>query len=187
MLPVFVFAFVVVSKLYPLKVMCRLVIVYLIYLQNLFRNTFLFFNQQEALTDEFYSERSLLYRLYYMNINFFIFRMRMYTGILLSESVCIAAGLGAYPVWSKARLGTGPTERHEDIAILLVCALLHSVSFEGYIFYLVCSTLELHVIMTCTTCNRQGYSQTRLGAFCLSVGVIRLSLVAYFSLAGCCL
>jgi len=54
--------------------------------------------------------RSLMYRLWYMTPVFFAFRMRLYTGFILSECVCIAAGLGAYPVESEARPGQGPTK-----------------------------------------------------------------------------
>ena len=48
---------------------------------------------------------------------FFNFRMRLYTGFILSECACIMAGLGAYPVKSDPKPGQGPSnlEALEDI------------------------------------------------------------------------
>lgn len=48
-------------------------------------------------TTEFYESRSFLYRLFYVWPTFFIFRMRIYSGITLAECICISAGLGCYP------------------------------------------------------------------------------------------
>ncbi|XP_045477551.1 lysophospholipid acyltransferase 7 [Harmonia axyridis] len=63
-----------------------------------------------ALTDEFYQERSWLYRYWYIWPNFFTFRMRIYTGLVLSECACTMAGLGIYPEKCKPKSGEGPTE-----------------------------------------------------------------------------
>ena len=41
---------------------------------------------------------------------FFNFRMRLYTGFILSECSCIMAGLGAYPVKSDPKPGQGPSK-----------------------------------------------------------------------------
>lgn len=60
-----------------------------------------------ALTEEFYQSRSFLYRLFYVWPTFFIFRMRIYSGIILAEAVCINAGFGAYPSELKAKCGHG--------------------------------------------------------------------------------
>ena len=60
-------------------------------------------------TDEFL-ERSFLYRLLYMVPMFTIFRTRLYLAWIMSECMSITAGLGAYPVESKPRCGSGPTD-----------------------------------------------------------------------------
>ena len=44
---------------------------------------------------------------------FFNFRMRLYTGFVLSECSCIMAGLGAYPVKSDPKPGQGPSKLEE--------------------------------------------------------------------------
>ena len=36
--------------------------------------------------------------------------MRIYSGFVLSECVCIMAGLGAYPKCGKSKPGQGPTD-----------------------------------------------------------------------------
>lgn len=59
-------------------------------------------------TEEFY-ERGLLFKLLYLTPVFIIFRLRLYIGFVLGECVCIMAGLGVYPVESKAVPGGGPT------------------------------------------------------------------------------
>ncbi|XP_058448557.1 lysophospholipid acyltransferase 7 [Malaya genurostris] len=63
-----------------------------------------------AMSSEFYEERSFIYRLLYVWPTFFIFRMRIYTGILLSECVCTMAGLGAYPKVCENKSGHGPSK-----------------------------------------------------------------------------
>lgn len=77
--------------------------------------TFVFLSQiplqsQYALSDEFYFERSFLYRLWYILPSFFVFRMRIYIGLTLSECVCIMSGFGAYPQPFRSRPGGGPRE-----------------------------------------------------------------------------
>uniref|UniRef100_A0A182NU42 Lysophospholipid acyltransferase 7 n=1 Tax=Anopheles dirus TaxID=7168 RepID=A0A182NU42_9DIPT len=71
---------------------------------------------QYATSAEFYEERSFVYRLMYVWPTFFIFRMRIYTGILLSECVCTMAGVGAYPAIFASKPGHGPSK--EDFAAL---------------------------------------------------------------------
>ena len=67
-------------------------------------------------TDEF-SERSFLFRLFYMVPMFTIFRTRLYMAWIFSEMMSITAGLGAYPVKSKPRCGDGPTDLKQlDVA-----------------------------------------------------------------------
>ncbi|XP_067006085.1 lysophospholipid acyltransferase 7 isoform X2 [Anabrus simplex] len=66
-------------------------------------------------SEEFYTERSVLYRLWYVNPMFFIFRMRIYTGLTLSECVCTMAGLGAYPVVTEPKSGLGPSKEYETL------------------------------------------------------------------------
>lgn len=60
-------------------------------------------------TEEFY-ERGLLFKLLYLTPVFIVFRLRLYIGFVLGECVCIMAGLGVYPVESKAVPGGGPTD-----------------------------------------------------------------------------
>lgn len=55
-------------------------------------------------------ERSVLYRLWYVLPSFFIFRMRVYIGLTLSECICIMAGIGAYPEAFTSRPGGGPRD-----------------------------------------------------------------------------
>lgn len=71
-----------------------------------------------AETTEFYEERSILYRIWYINPMFFIFRMRIYTGLVLSECVCTMAGLGAYPIATEPKPGQGPSKNYELIKAL---------------------------------------------------------------------
>lgn len=63
-----------------------------------------------ATTDEFYQSRSIFYRLFFIWPTFFIFRMRIYSGIILAECVCINAGFGAYPKELESRCGHGPSK-----------------------------------------------------------------------------
>lgn len=91
LLPFTVIAFVIVNGIYPNKM---------------------------ALTDEFYTNHSVMYRIIFLSISFFNFRMRIYTGVMLSECVCTMAGLGAYPDWCKPKYGMGPTCRWQEVARL---------------------------------------------------------------------
>lgn len=69
-----------------------------------------------AKSDEFYNERSVLYRLWYVFPTFLIFRCRMYSGLTLSECSCTMAGFGAYPKQTINRSGAGPTmEKYEEL------------------------------------------------------------------------
>jgi lysophospholipid acyltransferase 7 len=63
-----------------------------------------------ALSDEFYNDRSWVYRLFYVWPTFFIFRMRICCGLMLAECICTYAGFGAYPRESEPKCGTGPTK-----------------------------------------------------------------------------
>ena len=60
--------------------------------------------------DAFYQNTHWLYRVFYMTPVFFNFRMRLYSGFVLSECSCISAGLGAYPIGSDPKPGAGPTK-----------------------------------------------------------------------------
>jgi len=60
--------------------------------------------------DTFYEESSILWRIFYMTPVFFNFRMRLYSGFVLSECTCISAGLGVYPEASEPKPGMGPTK-----------------------------------------------------------------------------
>lgn len=61
-----------------------------------------------ALTGDFYEKRSWIYRLFYVWPSFFIFRMRIYSGITLSVLVMTSAGFGAYPKELGSKCGHGP-------------------------------------------------------------------------------
>lgn len=52
----------------------------------------------------------IVYQLVVLSPTFTHFRWRFYIGWLLAESMCIMAGLGAYPVQCEARPGAGPTK-----------------------------------------------------------------------------
>ncbi|XP_046398340.1 lysophospholipid acyltransferase 7-like [Ischnura elegans] len=67
-----------------------------------------FFPLKYAETEEFYEERSVLYRTFFLTPCLFNFRLRIYIGFVLAECVCTMAGLGAYPVASDPRSGNGP-------------------------------------------------------------------------------
>ena len=58
----------------------------------------------------FYETTSFAYRVFYMTPVFFNFRMRLYSGFVLSECSCIMAGVGAYPEASDPKSGNGPTK-----------------------------------------------------------------------------
>lgn len=80
--PIYVFLFIIASYIWPLEY---------------------------ATSDEFYESRSFFYRLFYVWPTFFIFRMRIYSGIILAECVCISAGFGAYPIELNPKCGHGPS------------------------------------------------------------------------------
>lgn len=50
-----------------------------------------------------------------MYTSFFIFRTRLYLGFILSELICIASGMGAYPAISDPQSGCGPTRNFESL------------------------------------------------------------------------
>ncbi|KAH8298330.1 hypothetical protein KR018_005367 [Drosophila ironensis] len=68
-----------------------------------------------ALSDEFFNDRSFVYRLLYVWPTFFTFRARIYTGLTLSECVCTMAGFGAYPDESDPNNGEGPRKRYQHL------------------------------------------------------------------------
>ncbi|CAL8071525.1 unnamed protein product [Calicophoron daubneyi] len=67
-----------------------------------------FYSVDYVRTAEFY-DNGFGYRLLYMVIIFFIFRLRVYFAWKVAECVCMSAGLGAYPACSKPISGEGPT------------------------------------------------------------------------------
>ncbi|XP_019871648.2 lysophospholipid acyltransferase 7 [Aethina tumida] len=83
-----------------------------------------------ALTDEFYNERSFLYRWWYIWPNFFIFRMRMYTGLVLSECACIVAGVGLYPTFAASKPGLGPSRNFKELKELTDPKDLEKVEYD---------------------------------------------------------
>ena len=85
---------------------------------------------QNVREDAFF-ENPFWYRLLYMVPMFFIFRMRFYVGWILSECMCFTAALGAYPVATKPKCGTGPThfEGFKLWSVFLLC-FLHCCFFH---------------------------------------------------------
>ncbi|XP_061167600.1 lysophospholipid acyltransferase 7-like [Saccostrea echinata] len=71
-----------------------------------------FFSIKYATSSEFY-ENPFWYRLLFMMPMFIIFRTRLYMAWILSECMCMAIGLGAYPKASKPKCGEGPTDLEE--------------------------------------------------------------------------
>ncbi|XP_068631762.1 lysophospholipid acyltransferase 7-like [Battus philenor] len=63
----------------------------------------------EYVLSEEHNNRNFFYRMLYPWALFAAFRQRIYSGMTLAESVCTAAGLGAYPVQGRNRTGHGPT------------------------------------------------------------------------------
>ncbi|XP_025836480.1 lysophospholipid acyltransferase 7 isoform X2 [Agrilus planipennis] len=66
-------------------------------------------------TEEFFQHRSWSYRFWYMWVIFYFYRMRIYCGLILTECICIMAGLGAYPEITRPRSGHGPTDNFQTI------------------------------------------------------------------------
>ncbi|CAG0889695.1 unnamed protein product [Darwinula stevensoni] len=85
-LPLTVLLYILFSRWYPLEVM---------------------------VTSDFYNSTSFWHRLGYCIFIFIKFRMRFYAAFALSESVCITAGLGAYPVELNPKPGKGISDRTE--------------------------------------------------------------------------
>ncbi|KAJ8730167.1 hypothetical protein PYW07_017205 [Mythimna separata] len=63
----------------------------------------------EYILTEDHNNRHFVYRMLYPWALFAQFRQRIYAGMTLAESVCTAAGFGAYPVQGRNRSGHGPT------------------------------------------------------------------------------
>ncbi|KAK6623830.1 hypothetical protein RUM44_010686 [Polyplax serrata] len=72
-----------------------------------------YFPVKYAESEEFYTETTFWYRLWYITPVFISFRMRIYVGLILSEAACIIAGLGAYPEISHPKPGKGPSVNFE--------------------------------------------------------------------------
>ncbi|KAM6967753.1 lysophospholipid acyltransferase 7 [Aplochiton taeniatus] len=59
--------------------------------------------------DDEFLDRHFLFRLAYMTVVFFVFRMRFYAAWCGAEAGCISAGLGCYPEEALSKPGAGPT------------------------------------------------------------------------------
>ncbi len=69
-----------------------------------------FFPLKAVKEDTYYETTGVLWRIIYMAPVFFTFRMRLYSGFVLSECSCIMAGLGAYPSRTEPKPGNGPSK-----------------------------------------------------------------------------
>ncbi|KAF2351989.1 Membrane bound O-acyl transferase MBOAT [Trinorchestia longiramus] len=92
----------------------------------LFLTTSYYFPLKFAEGPEIFHDYSFMYRVLYMTPVFFMFRMRLYAGFVLSECVCLMAGLGAYPAASCPKPGQGPT----DLLALQTSADIDNESFS---------------------------------------------------------
>lgn len=72
-----------------------------------------------ALSDEFYNDRSWLYRFWYAWPTFLTFRVRLYAGMILTESIYTMVGLGAYPCVTEPRAGHGPSKCFEEMKAIV--------------------------------------------------------------------
>lgn len=61
-----------------------------------------------AATEDFYQNRSLLYRTFFCVSAFAIFRIRTYGAFVMAEAACMNIGFGAYPKAFEPRSGHGP-------------------------------------------------------------------------------
>ncbi|XP_045138233.1 lysophospholipid acyltransferase 7-like [Portunus trituberculatus] len=86
---------------------------------------------------EIFRDYGFFYRIWYMTPVFFNFRMRIYAGFVLSECVCIMAGLGAYPSVCEPKPGRGPTKYQpldslsEDSKIEYSFETIHNIDEYG--------------------------------------------------------
>ncbi|XP_043491175.1 lysophospholipid acyltransferase 7 [Polistes fuscatus] len=67
----------------------------------------------EYTVSEEYANRSLLYRWLYTYPVFATFRLRLFSGIILSECACQMAGVGGYPTRCETAPGLGPRNYQE--------------------------------------------------------------------------
>ncbi|XP_026858919.2 lysophospholipid acyltransferase 7 [Electrophorus electricus] len=70
-----------------------------------------FFPLSYIRTEDFL-EHNYFFRLFYMVVIFFVFRMRFYAAWCGAEAGCISAGLGCYPQGALSRPGGGPTVQY---------------------------------------------------------------------------
>uniref|UniRef100_A0A8C7M234 Leukocyte receptor cluster member 4 n=1 Tax=Oncorhynchus mykiss TaxID=8022 RepID=A0A8C7M234_ONCMY len=88
----------------PCMLRLRLVPVY----GALFLTANMYFPLAYVRTEEFL-EHHFFFRLFYMTVVFFVFRMRFYAAWCGAEAGCISAGLGCYPEGALSKPGGGPT------------------------------------------------------------------------------
>lgn len=72
--------------------------------------------------------RSFVYRLWYIYPSFFVFKMRIYAGMALSECVCTMAGVGAYPTNCNTVPGQGPKDYQAVESLWVQPILLSAIS-----------------------------------------------------------
>ncbi|CAB1334460.1 unnamed protein product [Coregonus sp. 'balchen'] len=98
----------------PCMLRLRLVPVY----GALFLTANAYFPLAYVLTEEFL-EHHFFFRLFYMTVVFFVFRMRFYAAWCGAEAGCISAGLGCYPEGALSKPGGGPTVNYRQVSHMI--------------------------------------------------------------------
>ncbi|XP_055711541.1 lysophospholipid acyltransferase 7-like [Phlebotomus papatasi] len=91
--------------------------------------------------DEFYTDQSFIFRLWYMCLVCFINRMKLYFGLIVSQCVCSAAGVGAYPSVFQSTPGQGP--RTKDPQLL--------ENWDGTYDFNTIKNCDIYTVETCWT------------------------------------
>uniref|UniRef100_A0A1B0CZE6 Lysophospholipid acyltransferase 7 n=1 Tax=Phlebotomus papatasi TaxID=29031 RepID=A0A1B0CZE6_PHLPP len=74
-----------------------------------------FWPLERIFEDEFYIDKSFLYRLWYIWPASFFFKVRAYIVLIISECIFAAAGVGAYPTVFQSSPGRGPRTKDPQL------------------------------------------------------------------------
>lgn len=69
------------------------------------------------MNDQFYS-RSIFYRIWYIYPISIDFILRIGHAFIITNASCFVSGLGAYPDFTKAKCGHGPTSNLEKMSMM---------------------------------------------------------------------